>query len=530
MGEFHHDQRKEKSSRTQELSLADEISTLRGTFYGVAGTLTALGIGFLANLILARNLGAEAYGVWSLALLTMVFANMISSMGLRQGVSRFIGKYRGSDAKEKISSIIRTSISLILPACLLISTIFFIISPQIAHFFDIPSLSGVLRIISWSIIPSGILGIVISIFKGYENIRLAEVIDKFIRSSLWLGSIGILLAVGFNLRNVSIAYLIMNLSVTGIAILFFIRDTSSRVILRTSQPWIGSVSKFSRPLLAFSIPLLFSGFLNYIKSQTDTFMIAYFLTAREVGVYTVAFRIASLSPFFLNAVISIFMPVISKNLSKGDYSQVNDLYIRVTKWSFTLTLVIILTLFIFSNFFLGWFGEEYLGASAVLKLLLITYLVHTLTGPNGATNIALGDTKFVASYTLIGASSNVALNWFLIPIYGVEGAALASVVSVFLMNTIASAKLHIINKITPFRRKYNYFVGFSLSLGMGIGVFIKHFVVSGGEGAMLFLVIFLFFEIFMLKKLNFIDEKDRALLERIRIKGVMILKNSMKIA
>jgi len=448
-----------QSETTAPLDLSDEVSVLRGTFYGAIGAVVGTGLGFIANLLLARALGSYGYGAWSLGILVLSFSGMFASLGLRQGITRFVGLLRGGGETEKISSSVMASLLIVLLGSVAVSFAFFFSAPNIARFFHIEELERLLRILIWTTIPISVLGILVATIRGYEDIRFATLIEKFGKPLVWLSGIALLFGLQrVHLHELSWAYVGSNILILSIAWIFFARHKAGKLLFRYNPGFGLSAVQTAGPMLAFSLPLLLSSFLDFVKTQTDIFMLAYFLSATEVGIYNAASRIAQLSPFLLTAVVGIFMPIMAKNIAQGNRGHVQDLYQRVTKWEFVPTAAIIGLLFFFPQFFLSWFGSDYTRATLALRLLLITYLIHAVTGPNGAALIAYGRTKFVAMYTLLGAAVNVVLNLYLIPQFGVEGAAFASVVSVLSMNVVASVKLWTVYRITPFTVPYTMLV------------------------------------------------------------------------
>jgi O-antigen/teichoic acid export membrane protein len=338
--------------------LIEEISIVRGTFYGSIGVISRVGFLFLVNLFLARGLGVEFYGIWSLNFIILTFGNFLVLLGLEKGISRFIGQYRGSGKKQGINQIINSSIILVLLSSLTASILLFVFSSDIASFFKIEELSWMLKIIAFTFFPAALIEIIGSIFQGYENIKVSRAINSFIPSFLWLAAVGLLMVLGkVNLLNVSLSYLflIWISGAVGVYFLFqFLKKESMKISLK-------STLDSAKPLLSFSSPLLLFNFLTLVTVYIDSLIIGYFLGAYQVGIYQVAFRIARLSPFLLLGTADIFVPLISKNLAKKDFkkSSISQLYLRATKWAVVPTLLVVLSLMVFSDFFLSWFGQEF---------------------------------------------------------------------------------------------------------------------------------------------------------------------------
>ena len=135
--------------------------------------------------------------------------------------------------------------------------------------------------------------------------------------------------------------------------------------------------------------------------------------------------------------------------------ELKRLFQILTKWLFTITFPFIIAILLFPEAIISlFFGDKYLLATTSLQLISIAYFTHIFLGPNGETIKIFGRTKIIMLYTLIGGILNVFLNSFLIPIYGIEGAAISTMFSLILMNVLHSTFLYKISKIHPIRKKF----------------------------------------------------------------------------
>jgi O-antigen/teichoic acid export membrane protein len=76
------------------------------------------------------------------------------------------------------------------------------------------------------------------------------------------------------------------------------------------------------------------------------------------------------------------------------------------------------------------FGANYAPAATALRILSIGFIISNFMGPNGATLIVMGEVRFVMWATLTTALLNIGLNIALIPPFGIEGTAIASVATI----------------------------------------------------------------------------------------------------
>ena len=485
--------------------IKDEISLVRGSFYGSSGIISRIIFLFIVNILLARKLGPTNYGIWTLNFLILSFSNIISFLGLNRGVSRIIGYYRGQRKLGEINTIIGTSLTLGIGTAIFLSMILFLCSSSIANLFRISILSWMLKIGAISLLPITFLEITGAVFQGFENIKLARIVNSFLPSLLWLvGVLFLMVSTNITLKKLTVVYLSCFLSAGIIG--WIICIYSKTFIFKTARFSISMIN----PLLQFCLPLFFFDILTLIRVSANTLLVGYFLTPHHVGIYNVALRIARLTGFILLGNMDIFTPLISKNLASNNLvnPRIKELYLRSAKWIFVFTSLMIVTLMLFPNLFLSFFGKYYVEGSAVLRLLLVGYLLYIIFGPTEAMNIALGNTKFVAAYTFIGSASTIFLSLYLIPYMEINGAAISMVISILLMKTIAFCKLQYHDKISLLKSKYFKLVIVSLLSGGTCGLLIVNLLGNIFSAVFIFLICFSVIHFFILKMLNMIDKKD----------------------
>jgi O-antigen/teichoic acid export membrane protein len=115
-----------------------------------------------------------------------------------------------------------------------------------------------------------------------------------------------------------------------------------------------------------------------------------------------------------------------------------------------LSIPTLLILAIFSSFFLGIFGEQYIVAKKALLILLLGQLFNSLCGPVAIYMNMTGKQNKLHQILIFGFVTNLVLNWFLIPLYGMEGAASATALSMILWNLIAVIYTYRTDRIKTF--------------------------------------------------------------------------------
>ena len=80
-----------------------------------------------------------------------------------------------------------------------------------------------------------------------------------------------------------------------------------------------------REIMSYSYPLFLSSFITIFLIQTDILMLTYYLPADQIGIYSIAKRLAVLVFFVASSTFAIFSPVIAKLLGKGQRENIESL-------------------------------------------------------------------------------------------------------------------------------------------------------------------------------------------------------------
>jgi len=187
----------------------------------------------------------------------------------------------------------------------------------------------------------------------------------------------------------------------------------------------------AKRLLRDSWPLILSGVAISIYMRIDQVMIKNMLDAKAVGNYAVAVRLSEVWYFIPMAITSSVFPAIinaKKVNEKLYYSRLQKLYDLMTWLAISIALPITL---LANDIIRILFGTQYQAAAGALRINVWAGIFVFLGVASSQYLIAENYTKISFYRTFIGAVVNVILNIILIPKYGINGAAVATVVSQF---------------------------------------------------------------------------------------------------
>ena len=189
-----------------------------------------------------------------------------------------------------------------------------------------------------------------------------------------------------------------------------------------------------KKILKISVPLMLAQSVQFIMAWTDKLMIGNMISAESVAIYGVAFRFSMGVSITLMAVNSIASPKFAEKFADDNIKGMGKIAIQSAKMIFWTTIPLAAILFIFPKFFMGLYGTEFLIGFEALRWLVIGRVVNAFSGSVGNLMQMSDQQNMYMKILIIGSVINIMLNYYLIPIYGINGAAFASLISLSFWN------------------------------------------------------------------------------------------------
>lgn len=409
---------------------------------------------FLYRIFIAKYYDPGVYGLFALSIMVIGWFRLVSGLGLKQGLLRYISLFRGKKEKEKIQHLFKISFFILIITSILSGILLFILSDFIAlKIFSNPDLIIFLKIFS-IVIPFAVLGeALLSVLRAYEKIAwfsfIANILGNFIKLILLI----FLIFIGINSTSVPISYLIGAFSIF-VAACFVCKVTLSEIFNSDKKINNTKRKKVFKEMFSYSWPFLFYGAIAFIFYSIDSFMIGVFKSVEHVGFYNAAVPIAMLLFFPLSLFEQLFFPLVTKEFSKGNIKAVKQLSQQVGKWIFVLVIPFFILLMIFPGVFINiFFGSGYLVAENALRFLSIGALFSVLFALSHELLSIKGKSKLLLVDMIFAGILNVLLNFILVPLYGITGAGFATMLSLIILNSLFFIQAYKHLHIVPLRKK-----------------------------------------------------------------------------
>ena len=425
---------------------------------------------YLYSALLARWVGAEFLGIYSLANAIMLISEVVAKMGLETGVMRFVSQLNPELDQEKIQKIIASALKMTTIFSLVIMVALIISSGAIVkNILNEPPLLKLVIIIFAIAIPFNALTLVSAFAtQGFKRLKYKILVTQFLNPTLLLTT----MVICYWFISAESA-LMAPMLITGI-IGFFVMLGVLKKVTGVSNNQIMK-AKVDTSLFNFSYPLMFVTILQTFMHWMDILMLGYFTDATTVGLYHPAARTAGLLQALLLSFISIYAPMMAQFHREGDRKKMDDTYKLVSRWLLMCAIPISAIFIIFPGKVMLLFGPEYLPSAKILVILTGATFIQAIFGAAGPTLSMSGHTKLVLWNTIGAFALNFGLNIYLIPNYGIIGAAIATLTSLIVVGFARTIEVSVILKMNFFDRKVikPIFAGITVFTGL---LLIKDFI------------------------------------------------------
>ncbi len=405
-------------------------------------------------LILGRLYGAEGIGLYLLAYATLDTLNKLAVMGLDQAILTHVARRYAAEDTDGMYETIGQALFMSLTAALIVTTGLSLSAPWLAHaFFGKPELALAFRVMAWTL-PFWAISAVLLFATRALRVMHYEVIAKgTVEPLIILGLALGFYALGWGPGGLWAAVLISAMAGAGTAVYTFSCKFS---LLRL---WRGLwVAPGRWALYRFAMQIGSVELVSELLKRIDMFLVGRYLTADILGIYGIAQELASAIKKIRQAFNPIFVPVISAAHQKRDRAAMQHQYANVTRWILILNACILGSIILAGEPLMRLFGAEFGLGAPVAVILTLALTIHGVLGVSEL--FFLIDKPWINLVNAIGALfANIGLNLWLIPHYGMLGAAFAVLILQTALNLTRLIEVACLYHLQPLTRYHAKAVG-----------------------------------------------------------------------
>ncbi|WP_395045051.1 lipopolysaccharide biosynthesis protein [Flavobacterium sp.] len=414
-------------------------------------TFFGFGIGAINALFLYTNfLGKLHYGIVATILSGANIMMPLMAFGAQNTLIRFFSQYKTEKEREEFLTFM-----LFLPLVFIIpiSAVFYIFYEPISSGWlkENPTLTPYF----WLIPIVGLFMAYFEVYYAWVKVHMQSVIGNLISEVLIRVIVMMLLfAVHFNLIEKSTC-------IYGIALAYFTQLIVMKLYaISVKMPVLRFVIPLNiKEIVQYSLFIIVSGGVAVMLVDFDKVMIPFYKDISQNALYAVAIFISTVIIVPYRAMNQIVAPITAKLMAENKHDELNDLY---KKSAINLQVIggfIMMLIFLNIKELYKIIPDEYSGGIWVVFMIGLCKFYDVLLGNN---NSIIVNTKYYRTVLLFGIATvilMIVLNAIFIPLYGIEGSAFATLITIIIYNTIKL--IYVVKKMNlyPFTIKTLYSFG-----------------------------------------------------------------------
>jgi len=405
---------------------------LKGGIGSIGLKVSSTFLTLLTAVVVARTLGPEQYGIYAYVMALVSLLSLPALFGLPPLVVRETAKAHAHEQWGVMRGIWHWSSSLTTVLTLVIA-----VGALVAVWLLGDRFSELqIKTMFWGVllVPLMTLGKLRgAALRGLQEVVQGQLPEMVVKPLLFIAFIGVLAWQ----QVVLSASLVMAMQVLATLLAFIVgawlllqaRPEGVRenpAVVMRGKTWIKS-----------AIPLALTSALQMVNKNVDIIMIGWYASSSDVGIYRVAVQGGLLVVFGLQSMNMVIGPYFARFYAKHEKDRLQKLATTSARVILLMTLPVVLLFMFWGEQVVAMvFGDEFVGAAMPLAIISVGQLMNAGFGSVG---LVLGMTGYERETTkgvAVATVANVLLNMFLIPVYGINGAAFATAITLFVWNVL----------------------------------------------------------------------------------------------
>lgn len=463
-----------------------EVQSGRQIRYGAIVSYTAIAINILAGVVytpwIIYHIGSGSYGLYTIAV--SLISMFVMDFGISTAISKYIAEYRAQGKEDKVDKLVNVAVQLylLIDAVLLVIlvVVYFLLDviyakltpEELEQFRVVYIVVASFNVISFPFIP---LGGILSAYEKFIGLNLCDIINKVLTVLFTI----IALSMGMGLYALVTINAIVGLLVIAIKLCLMRKCVTVRIDLRYRNKGI------LKDIFNFSIWVTVMVVAQrFIYNLTPSILGALAGTV-SAAVFGVASTLEGYSYSLGNVLSNMFLPKITRIMTKNDDGdELTELMVRVGKIQLYILCVILIGFIAVGKEFIHcWMGSSEYEPAYYCAVLLIA--PNLFIWPMMIAVSALTAANRVKEHAIVNvcmAIINIILEFCLVPVYGLIGAAIAICISYCFRAAamVVLYKKYLDIKLGIFVRKTYLRLFIPMVLALGTALVLGHIIPAGG--------------------------------------------------
>ena len=411
-------------------------ASVRGSFFLFLGMVSSNIIMALTSIFVARLLGPEDYGLYTVILVVPSFLVAFSDLGISPALTKFSSRLHIEGNDRKAANLIKAGIFFKLIFTTTISMFLLVVSEGIAtHILNRPGTGHLIRITILYLLGQAILQSVNSAFISLDKTEKSSILMN-VRAVIKAVASILLIIIGFGVAGAVIG--------TGLGFVFAAASGAVTLLLLTcpelernsEQSENISFSQGLKELIHFGAPLYLSAIIVGFQVQIKGVLLALFTSDFGIGNYKTALNFAVIITLLASPIATTLFPAFSKLNIEKDRNSIEKMFKLSVKYTSLIIIpASIATAILSKNIVYTLYGYQYQIAPTYLSFYMLTFLC-TAIGMYVIPALfnSQGNTRTTLKINLINLAISIPLASILIPLYDIPG-LISSILASHLIST-----------------------------------------------------------------------------------------------
>lgn len=377
------------------------------------------GLAYALQVLLARWMGSSEFGIFVYVWTWVMLIGAVVDIGLASAAQRFIPEYTQRAERAHLRGYLAGSRWLTFGIGTTVAVLGYVgirlLQPRLDEATLVP-----LAVACICLPVYGVMNVQDGIARSYNWALLALLPPHIVRPLAVIALMGGAWLAGLPADAVSaitIAAIALWLTAFGQTLML------ERRLRRTVEP--GERRYAAKDWFAVSVPMFAVDGLYCLLMYIDVLVLKAFVTHEEIGVYYAASKTLSLVVFVHFAVTSAAAHRFSEYHVSGDRERLRAFLRDTVRWTFWPSLAAAIVFLALGWPLLSLFGKTFVSGYPLMFIFAIGLLARAAIGPAGRFLVMLGEQRAAALVAAAAFATNLALNFLLIPRFGLIGAAVA---------------------------------------------------------------------------------------------------------
>ncbi|MGQ0643268.1 MAG: hypothetical protein ACT4P6_21190 [Gemmatimonadaceae bacterium] len=395
-------------------------------------------VSFAVQASLTRALGPLMYGTYSVVLVGMNMALLVTKVELDIVSTRFVGAYTATKDWSRLHGLLRIVprrvFGLSVAVAFVGAAVLFALRNS-TYDHSVPT-----GLVAMSLLVlTGQLRLQGAALQGFKRVIHAQLPNLVLRPAVFLVIVWFMILAGFSFGPAGA----MAFNVVGT----FVAIVLSRSYLRRAKPAgvdEAPVTSAWNTWLRAGYSLVFISAAQLLLSDgTSVLMVAFLLGRSDTAYYSVASQLAILVAFASSAVMFIGAPLIAELYAQQQFDTLRRFARAATTVCFVASLLLLLGIVVFGKPVLRVFGTSFPGAYPVMLVLGVSHFVSASIGALAGWLMTMTGHERAAAWMIGGSGAlQIALSFPLTAAYGIMGTASASLIAIVARSLMLSIFLH----------------------------------------------------------------------------------------